>query len=434
MSKTNKRNPWLFIPTQYFAEGLPFVIVNQLSVALFKSLGASNAFIGATSFLYLPWSFKFLWSPQIDAAASKRSWVVWLQLALSIGFFLAASSLHIPDFTIFLLIIFAIIAFISASHDIVTDGFYLHALEVPQQAFFVGIRSTFYRLSMIFGSGLLIALAGSFGTDEASLRQGWSISIGICGIIFIFMFFYHRKVLPYPDSDIVIKRKIAGQAPYKIVFREYLSQKKIGVILSFILLYRFGEGLLLKMAQPFFLDKISDGGMGISLREVGIMYGTIGIIALMAGGIISGWIIKNKGLKKMLLPMAIIMNLPNLLFVYLAAVQPQQVWRMEIPWFFGSNGFNFHPVLQFCIVIEQFGYGMGVTAFMVYFLQLAKGTFKTSHYAISTGLMAIGFMLPGFLSGWLQQQIGYLWLFILSCIMTLPGMLTIFFLPIDEKE
>jgi MFS transporter, PAT family, beta-lactamase induction signal transducer AmpG len=413
-----KNNPWSFIPTQYFAEGLPYVIVNTMSVAMFKSLGASNEFIGLTSFLYIPWAIKFLWGPFVDANSTKRKWLLWMQLILSICFVLMALSLHLTIFTLIALIIFSIISFISATHDIATDGFYLHALNKKDQAFFTGIRSTFYRISMIFGSGLLVWLAGYLGGNTGNIYHGWSVAFFITAGIFLLFFLYHSKILPYPHTDKPVREivKESSKVPIAKVFREYFTQDKIGLILTFILTYRLGEGILVKMAQPFLLDELNKGGLHISLGNVGIMYGTFGIIALLIGGILGGWLVKNYSLKKLIFPLALAMNIPNILYAFLALYKPGII------------------VIQSCIIIEQFGYGLGFTAFMIYLLYISRGTFKTSHYAISTGIMAVGMMIPGFISGFLQQQLGYFWLFITSFIFTIPGMIIIFFLPYYENN
>jgi PAT family beta-lactamase induction signal transducer AmpG len=411
-----KRNPWAFIPTQYFAEGLPYVLVNTLSVAMYSSLGASNEFIGLTSFLYLPWSLKLFWSPYVDANSTKRNWVIKMQMAIAILFVLVAIIVQMPMIYTGTLILFSLIAFLSATHDIVTDGFYLHALDKKDQAFFTGIRSTFYRLSMIFGSGFLVWFAGYYGHFSGNISNGWSASFMIAGLLFLVFYFYHGKFLPYPQTDKPIRdsNENISKIPFAIVFKQYFKQDKIGVVLAYILLYRFGEGLLVKMAQPFLLAPTEKGGLAISLEKLGVMYGTFGVLALVAGGILGGWAIKQFGLKKLIWLMAICMNVPNLLYAYLAYTFPSIY------------------VVQVSIIIEQFGYGFGFSAFLVYLLYISKGQFKTSFYAISTGLMAVGMMLPGFVSGYLQAEIGYFWLFILSFLFTIPGMLTIFFLPFPE--
>lgn len=421
------RNPWFFIPSQYFAEGLPYVLVNNLSVVMYKSLGVANDLIGYTSFLYLPWSLKPLWSPFVDAFATKRKWVIAMQILLGAIFVITALSIPTSNFFLLTIILFTIAAFLSATHDIATDGFYLHALNKSDQAFFSGIRSTFYRLSVIFGSGLLVMFAGMFaGKAGTTLPEGWMYAFILSSVLFALFFIYHRQVLPYPLTDKPV-REHSSSATFLEAFRLYFKQEKIAVILAFILIYRLGEGLLVKMAQPFLLDKRGMGGIGLTVGDVGLMYGTVGVIALLAGGILGGWLIKKYGLKRLFWFMALSMNIPNLLYVYLAAFQPD--FSFEI---FGS--IKIYPFIQGCIVIEQFGYGIGFSAYMVYLLYISKGKFKTSHYAISTGFMAVGMMIPGLVSGWLQMHVGYTWLFLLSFIFTIPGMCLIPFLPIKRDD
>jgi MFS transporter, PAT family, beta-lactamase induction signal transducer AmpG len=432
------RNPWSFIPTQYFAEGIPFVLINQLSTAMYKSLQASNVFIGFTSFLYLPWSLKLFWGPLVDAYSTKRKWTLYMQLFIAICFLLITFLVRMNSFLLVSLFVFTIIALLSATHDIATDGFYLHSLDKKDQAFFTGIRSTFYRLSMIAAGGVLVKLAGDIGSKNGSIVNGWSAAFGISAALFFLLFLYHSFILPYPETDRAVKT--AGQnIPYGLIFKSYFTQKKIGVILSFILLYRFGEGMLLKMAQPFLLDKRDIGGMGFTVSDIGIMYGTFGVVALIIGGILGGWLIKKYGLKKMIWAMALCMNLPNILFLYLAYAQPHLIWKLDFSFlvriFAGSGDliYTVNPLVQFCLIIEQFGYGIGFTSFMVYLMYVSKGDYKTSHYAISTGLMAVGMMIPGFLSGIVQQSVGYFWLFTISLLLGIPGMIPIFFLPFDNE-
>jgi MFS transporter, PAT family, beta-lactamase induction signal transducer AmpG len=438
INKGEKRNPWSFIPSQYFAEGIPFVIVNQLSTAMYKSLAVSNIFIGFTSFLYLPWSLKLFWGPIVDTYATKRKWTLYMQLLIAACFLIISFTIRMSSFLFISLFMFTIIAFLSATQDIATDGFYLNALGKKDQAFFTGIRSTFYRLAMIAAGGVLVKLAGDIGIRTGSIVNGWSVSFGIAGLLFFILFIYHNIILPYPSTDNAVKTE-SKKIPYGLIFREYFTQKKIGVILTFILLYRFGEGMLLKMAQPFLLDKRDAGGMGFTVSDIGVMYGTFGVVALIAGGVIGGWLIKKYGLKKMIWVMALSMNLPNILFLYMAYVQPHITWTLDFTFIYkifdssGSLIYTVNPLVQFCLIIEQFGYGIGFTSFMVYLLYISKGEYKTSHYAISTGLMALGMMIPGFLSGIVQQSVGYFWLFSLALILGIPGMIPIFFLPFDPE-
>lgn len=435
MEKKQKRNPWSFIPTQYFAEGLPYVLVNNLSVVMYKSLHVANDLIGFTSFLYLPWSIKFLWSPLVDARSTKRGWVLLMQLLMAACFGLIALAVQLPAFFVLTLAVFTVITFLSATHDIATDGFYLHALGKKDQAFFTGIRATFYRISMIFGSGILVMIAGSLAGEGGDMSFGWSAAFVISAALFLIFFVFHKFILPYPATDRPV-RSVKGTSAYKEAFAQYFRQKRIGVILAFILLYRLGESLLVKMAQPFLMDPPEAGGMGVDVSEVGFMYGTVGIIALVIGGILGGWLIKRYSLKKLIWPMALFMNVPNLFYVYLAGVQPEFAVSLDLSWlsFSGDWTLIMHPIIQACIIIEQFGYGLGFTAFMVYLLYVSRGEFKTTHFAISTGFMAWGMMLPGLVSGWLQMQLGYFWLFLLSAVFTIPGMIVILFLPFDFKN
>ena len=438
MKPGEKKNPWLFIPTQYFAEGIPFYIVNQLSIAMYKSLAVSNVLIGFTSLIYLPWSLKLFWGPIVDTYATKRKWALFMELLIAVCFLSLSFTIRMNSFLFYSLLIFTIIAFFSATNDIATDGYYLYALNKKDQAFFTGIRNTFYRLSQIAVVGGLVILAGYIGSRSGSIVNGWSVTFGISALLFFILYIYHSIILPFPEtnnSETTRGKKI----PYGLIFKEYFTQKKIGVILTFILLYRFGEGMLLKMAQPFLLDKRDIGGMGFSLSDIGIMYGTFGVVALIIGGIIGGWLIKKFGLKKMIWAMALSMNLPNILFLYMAYAQPHIIWNLDLSFFvsfFGGNVsliYTVNPIVQLCLIIEQFGYGIGFTSFMVYLIYVSKGEHKTSHYAISTGLMAIGMMIPGFLSGIVQHSVGYFWLFTISLLLGIPGMIPIFFLPFDNE-
>jgi len=438
-TKRARENSWAFIPTQYFAEGVPFVLVNQLSTAMYKSLAASNAFIGFTSFLYLPWSLKLFWGPIVDAFGTKRKWTLYMQLLLAISLLVITFTIQLSSFLLLSLIIFTIIAVLSATHDIATDGYYLHALDKKDQAFFTGIRSTFYRISMIAAGGVLVKLAGDIGIRSGSIIHGWSAAFGISSLIFFILYIYHSIVLPYPETDYAVKNA-REKIPYGLIFKEYFAQKKIGVIITFILFYRFGEGMLLKMAQPFLLDKKAAGGLGFTVSDIGIMYGTFGIAALIVGGILGGWLIKKYGLKKLIWILALSMNLPNILFVYMAYFKPASIIEFDFSFILrllGSSGniiFSINPIVQICLIIEQFGYGIGFTSFMVYLLYISRGKYKTSHYAISTGLMALGMMIPGLLSGIVQQAVGYFWLFTISLILGIPGMLPIFFLPFETEN
>ena len=412
------RNPWVFIPTLYFAEGLPYIIINTVSVILYKKMGIDNASIAFwTSWLYLPWVIKMFWSPLVDIYSTKRRWILSTQFAMALCLFFAAYVLNTEGYFFLSLSAFAAGAFVSATHDIATDGFYMIALNKEEQALFVGIRATFYRLAMIFGSGLLVYTAGRIEALTGSIPLSWTVVIGASGFVFVLVPLYHTFALPFPAAD--SKRSpqdAASDVSFLEIFRSYFKQEKIGAIIAFILLYRFAEAMLLKLAPPFLLDPKSAGGLGLSTSQVGLAYGTVGMICLVAGGILGGWLISRFGLKKCIWPMAITLHFPDIFYVYMAYVQP------EI------------GLTYVLVALEQFGYGLGFTAFMVYLMHIARGRYKTSHFAISTGIMALGMMLPGFISGYLQEAVGYRMFFVIVCVLAIPGLLTILFIPKDEKQ
>lgn len=414
-ARGKKRLPWIYVPTTYFAEGLPYIIVNAASVIMYKKMNIPNSLIGLTSFLYLPWVVKMLWGPVVDLYSTKRKWILFTQLAMAICFGLAAFSVHLPIFFVASLVVFTIMAFISATHDIAVDGFYMLSLPEDRQAFFVGIRSTFYRLAMIFGTGVLVILAGNIEVSTKNIPLSWTVVLGIAAGLFMLLFLFHSFYLPHPATDGMAKRQAkSNDIPFLKVFRAYFQQKKIGAIIAFILLYRFGEAMLVKMASPFLLDDAAAGGLALPTQTVGSVYGTVGVSSLVIGGIFGGWVIAKLGLRKCIWPMAIALNAPDLVYVYMAMTKP---------------ALEFVYVL---VALEQFGYGLGFTAFMVYLMYTSKGEYKTSHFAISTGIMALGMMVPGLLSGFVQEALGYANFFIAVCVLTFPGMVTIFFIPIDD--
>ena len=414
----SSRNPWAFLPTLYFAEGLPYVLVNTVSVILYKRMGIDNASIAFwTSWLYLPWVIKMFWGPFVDVYSTKRKWILSTQAAMSLCMFVIAYSLRAGSFFFLSLAALFAGAFISATYDIATDGFYMLALSEKEQAMFVGLRAAFYRLAMIFGSGFLVYVAGMLETSSNDIAGSWSAIMVVSGLIFASALVYHTFMLPLPAADGVrTTRQAYNGASFGDVVRSYVKQEKVGVLLAFILLYRLGEAMLLKLVSPFLLDTRAVGGLGLTTEQVGLVYGTVGTLSLVFGGILGGWLISRFGFRRCVWPMVLIMHLPDLFFVYMAYAQP---------------GIMFvYPL----VALEQLGYGLGFTVFTVYLMSSANGKYKTSHYAISTGIMALGMMLPGFKSGALQQAVGYRTFFIIVCFMTIPGMLTIPFLPRDRRE
>ncbi len=615
MKDKNKKTPWTWIPTLYFAQGIPYVIVMTVAVIMYKRLGISNTDIALyTSWLYLPWVIKPFWSPFVDLIKTKRWWIVSMQLLIGAGLAGVAFFIPAPFFFQATLAVFWLLAFSSATHDIAADGFYMLALDDSQQSFFVGIRSTFYRLAMITGQGLLIILAGAlevstgttplkievessntinneiyipsfensfaengdvyfysypekliistenisseqlnelkafakeqneingfinkevtttassventqtswwaknvseplgsfikenFGeneskktqqlsgnlqgnagliavslsskpkpgeemvlntrfssgdksislisgerfvfnednwdkpayllvqidrklTDEVSatlsavsgnLPLAWSITFYILAGFFILIFIYHRFILPKPASDAPQSHPSSEiMKQFGKTFSSFFQKKGIGLALAFMLLYRLSEAMLVKLASPFLLDSREVGGLGLTTGQVGFVYGTVGIIALTLGGIIGGVAASRKGLKYWIWPMALSITLPNAAYVYLAMATPDNMFLINL-----------------AIAFEQFGYGFGFTAYMLYLIYFSDGEHKTAHYAIATGFMALGMMLPGMMAGWLQDLIGYSHFFIFVMICTIPTLLIIPFMKIDKN-
>lgn len=399
------RSPWAWVPSLYFAQGIPYVVVMSLSVVLYKNLGISNTDIALyTSWLYLPWVIKPLWSPLVDMFRTKRWWIWSLQFMLGVAFALVALTLPGPKFFQLSLAVFWLMAFASATHDIAADGFYLHALEQGDQAAFVGVRSTCYRIATLSAQGGLVYLAGLLTERTGGAATAWSLVFGLLAVVFVVVGSFHAFVLPRPASD----RATAGGGQFLrdflAVFAAFFRKPGIGPALAFLLLYRFAESQALKLVPPFLLDRTDVGGLGLTTQQVGLVYGTAGIIALTVGGLVGGWAISRGGLRRLLWPMIFAMNLPNVAFLVLAWFQPAELWIV------GAG-----------LVVEQFGYGFGFAAYLVYMMFLAEGPHKTAHYALCTGFMALGMMLPGMAAGWIQDQIGYVNFFGWVLAATLPS-------------
>ena len=606
-----QRSPWAWIPTLYFAEGIPYVVAMTVAVIMFKRFGISNTDIALyTSWLYLPWVIKPLWSPIVDLLKTKRWWIIFMQLVIGASLGAVALSIPLPGFFKISLIFLWLLAFSSATHDIAADGFYMLGLDEHQQAYFVGIRSTFYRIAMITGQGLLIILAGFFevstglppieinvsanpaytkeiqlpevtqsastgqtffavfpqqaeistqnipsskldsirkvvtqynqdnkfvahqienqsksgtknesswwsdyistplknflkdhfqakvkpvsgntlvgnvtvvaiklserpeenkemvlnvkfrnGDNSIRLLEGerltfnsgnqdkpaylifqcdpkltrstqasfkgtsgnihlaWSITFVILAVMFVVFSFYHRFILPHPKSD---QQAISqGENLFSEFFKtfgSFFKRKDIGVIIAFLMLYRVGEAQLIKMASPFMLDPRNLGGLGLTTGDVGLLYGTFGILALTAGGILGGIAASTKGFRYWLWWMVLAINVPHLAYVYMSFAQPEN-----------------QLIIGLCVVLEQFSYGFGFTAYMLYMIYISEGKNKTAHFAIATGFMALGMMLPGMFSGWLQEIIGYPNFFVWVMLCMIPGMIPVFFINVKPE-
>ncbi|MEL6190950.1 MAG: MFS transporter [Bacteroidota bacterium] len=411
-------HPLSWIPTLYFTEGLPYVIVMSLSVIMYKRLELSNTDIALyTSWLYLPWVIKPFWSPFVDILKTKRFWIVSMQLLIGGGLAAVAFSLPTDSFVQYSLAAFWLLAFSSATHDVAADGFYLLALREDQQAFFVGFRSTFYRAAMITGQGLIVVLAGKLESSMGDIPAAWNITFLVLTGIMVIMGLYHWLRLPKVEDE--PSEKPNQQALIKEFWdtiRTFFDKKEIGLILAFLLLYRLGESQLVKLASPFLLDDRGVGGLGLATEDVGYIYGTIGVAGLIIGGVVGGILVSRDGLKHWLWWMILAINLPNAVYILLSFIQP--------------TNFLF---ISACVAVEQLGYGFGFTAFMMYTIYISRGNFQTAHYAFATGFMALGMMIPGMVSGWIQEQLGYTNFFIWVLIATIPSFIVASRVNIDPE-
>lgn len=415
------KSPWLWVPSLYFAEGVPYFLVNNISVMMFAKMGVPNGQMAFfTTLLYFPWFLKGLWSPIVDVIKTKRWWILTMQALMTAMMILLTVTLPKPSpeaiaegavpINLFwvTLVLFIVAAFASATHDIAADGYYMLAHSPSSQAAFIGIRSTAYRIASVFGQGVLVFIAGRIEKSTGDIPFSWQVTIGVSAIIFFIVTLYHTFVLPKAADD---KPRIDPTEGAGATFRElgnsfktFFTKKGVMLAIIFMLLYRLPEGFLIKMCQPFLVAGRDNGGLGLDTDAVGVVYGTIGVIALLAGGIAGGVYASKVGLKKALWIMTACMTLPCLTFCYLSIFLPTNLITISI-----------------AVSIEQFGYGFGFTAYMLYMMYFSEGEFKTSHYAICTAFMALSMMLPGFVAGYIQEAIGYVnffWMVMFCCIAT----------------
>ena len=415
------KSPWLWVPSLYFAEGVPYFLVNNISVMMFAKMGVPNGQMAFfTTLLYFPWFLKGLWSPIVDVIKTKRWWILTMQALMTAMMILLTVTLPKPSpeaiaegavpINLFwvTLVLFIVAAFASATHDIAADGYYMLAHSPSSQAAFIGIRSTAYRIASVFGQGVLVFIAGRIEKSTGDIPFSWQVTIGVSAIIFFIVTLYHTFVLPKAADD---KPRIDPSEGAGATFRElgnsfktFFTKKGVALAIIFMLLYRLPEGFLIKMCQPFLVAGRDNGGLGLDTDAVGVVYGTIGVIALLAGGIAGGVYAYKVGLKKALWIMTACMTLPCLTFCYLSIFLPTNLITISV-----------------AVSIEQFGYGFGFTAYMLYMMYFSEGEFKTSHYAICTAFMALSMMLPGFVAGYIQEAIGYVnffWMVMFCCIAT----------------
>ena len=412
MALPKQISPWVWVPTLYFTEGIPYFLVNSISVMLFAKMGVPNdqlAFF--TTLLYFPWFLKGLWSPFVDVIRTKRWWIIAMQTLLTVLCILLTLTMPTPSSEMiaakttsislfrFTLILFILAAFASATHDIAADGYYMLAHDERSQAAFVGIRSTFYRIASVFSQGVLVYIAGRIESSTGDIPLSWRITLAVTALILLLVTIYHSFALPRPAED--APRSTSGHiwTDLKASFATFFTKPGVGLAIAFMLLYRLSEGLLVKLSQPFLVDtrdtilrdgQIFGGGLALSTDTVGLLYGTIGVICLLLGGILGGIYISRRGLKRSIWLMAAALTLPSFVYCYLSMAQPSSLW-----------------IIGTAVSFEQFGYGFGFTAYMLYMMHFSEGEYKTSHYAICTAFMALSMMIPGFVAGAIELSVGY---------------------------
>lgn len=381
---------------------------------LFAKMGVPNdqlAFF--TTLLYFPWFLKGLWSPFVDILRTKRWWIIAMQVLLTALCVLLTISLpHPAAETIaekatsvstfrFTLILFIIAAFASATHDIAADGYYMLAHDSKSQAAFVGIRSTFYRIAAVFSQGVIVYIAGAIENKTGNIPLSWQVTLGATSVVMLLVTVYHCFFLPKPEEDQPREEVSGAQVWHELgeSFATFFTKPGVGLAIGFMLLYRLSEGFLVKLSQPFLVDskasfvrdgQVFGGGLALNTDTVGLLYGTIGVIFLLLGGILGGIYISRKGLKKSLWIMAAALTLPSFVYCYLSMAQPESLW-----------------LIGTAVSFEQFGYGFGFTAYMMYMMYFSEGKYKTAHYAICTAFMALSMMIPGFVAGALELAVGY---------------------------
>ena len=425
MKETKTTSPWSWIPTLYFAEGLPYFIVNVISVTMFKRMGMSNADVALyTSLLYLPWTLKPLWSPFVDIIRSKRWWIITMQIIMSVALVFLSISLPHPSsesiasgsvgvkLFVVTLLFFYITAFASATHDIAADGYYMLELDTHKQSLFVGIRNTFYRIGSVFGQGVIVVIAGLLEIRFNDIPKAWAATLLISAVIFAAITLYHTFFLPRPVEDANRDSRSAKEVfkDFGQTFITFFQKKEVWLAIIFMLLYRLPEAFSVKMLTPFMLDPVEAGGLGLTTAQSGLVYGTVGVIALLCGGILGGVVAAKHGLKKCLWPMAMSLALPCAVYLFLALAQPQSIW-----------------VVYACVAFDQLGYGFGFTAYTLYMMYFADGQYKTSHYALCTAFMALSMMIPGMFAGKIQESIGYTGFFTMVMVACLATVAVTFF-------
>jgi PAT family beta-lactamase induction signal transducer AmpG len=426
LNKPEHRNPWLFVPTLAFALGMPLIIANQVATMMYASIGLSTETVGKMTILGLPIAFNVFFAPFVDKLGTKRQWIILTQTVLVIS--LAAlciclfSGFHVFPISVVLV---ATLALAAGVYAIPNGGFFVEALTKKEQGFFVGINTAFIRIAIIFTTGVLVIISGKFGEHTDNVYYGWSLFFGMCAAVMLFSVLWHAFILPYPP-----KVDTGQKTGYLEPFKEFFTMKYAALFVIYILIFRFGEALLSIMASPFFLNDVDQGGLGMTVAQVGFAKGTVGVAASIIGGVIAGFFLKGKHYRKMIIIFAICMTAPNALYIYLAHFQPQDTTTLNfsfLPALFGSDAVwatQINLKILAAITIETFGYGLGYTAFVFLVYRIANASrFRATTISIAMALQNVGWTTSGYISGYIQSAVGYEMLFTLSIVLSIPGII-----------
>ncbi len=419
--KTKQTKPFLWVPTAYFAMGLPFVAIAQASVLMYKNMGVSDTQIAFwTTLIMLPWTLKPFWSPVLEMFKSKKYFVVASQFITGITFALVAFSLPLNNFFTYSIALLAIVAFSGATNDIATDGVYLDVLSPKLQAEYIGWQGASYNIAKLFAAGGLVYLAGVLEGKLGVVNAWVSVMVAISAIMVV-LALYHIRMLPKGKTSVEVASLKDGFTTLWDVLKTFFQKKYIYLYIGFIILYRFAEGFAIKIAPLFFIADISDGGLGLTTEQVGLVYGTFGTIAFVLGSVLAGYFIAKRGLKKALIYLVASFNIPFIVYAVLAINQPQELYYVAA-----------------AVVFEYLGYGFGFVGLMLFMMQqVAPGKYKMAHYAFATGIMNLGFMIPSMMSGYFSDLLGYKTFFMWVLLAAVPVFIAAKFLPFarpDNKE
>lgn len=412
------RHPAFWVPTLYTAEGLPFVVVNVVSVLMYKSLGLRDAQIAfSTSLVTIPWALKPLWGPLLEMFKTKKHFVLATQFIGGISFGFLALSLHLPDFFTWTIVFFGIIAINSAIHDTAADGIYINVLSGKQQAQYVGWQGAFYNVGKVLSQGAFVYLAGRL-EKTLGVFPAWTIVMGLFGVILVLLSIYHWRFLPTGGKSSEVKTIGESWSTFWDVVLTFFRKKYILWAILFLVLYRFAEGQAIKIVPLFMRGARDQGGLGLSTEDIGVLYGFLPPIAFIAGSILSGYYTANRGLRKALIVLCASFNIPFVIYVFLAMTQPTEF-----------------ATIMALVVFEYFGYGFGFVGLTLFMMQqIAPGKYKMAHYAFATSLMQLGFLLPAMISGYVSDFLGYKYFFVWVMIATIPSFVVAWLVPFRNTD